>query len=96
MQSAIHCLPSGSDYLGRPALERTARTARDSLGLKGAVYAASNGGNRASVPAQAAPAVWASGTADGQQSATDYAFAAVGTRVSFGKAVAKAFFGNGP
>ena len=30
-----------------------------------AAYAASNGGNRASVPAQAAPHVWADGTKDG-------------------------------
>ncbi|WP_432730658.1 tannase/feruloyl esterase family alpha/beta hydrolase [Variovorax sp. W6] len=66
------------------------------LALKGAVYAASNGGNRANVPAQAAPAVWANGTADGQQSATDYAYAALGTTMHFGKAVAKAFFGSLP
>lgn len=66
------------------------------LAKKGAVYAASNGGNRASVPAQAAPAVWANGTPEGQQSATDYAYAAVGTTVRFGKAVAKTFFGKAP
>jgi len=66
------------------------------LALKGAVYAASNGGNRADVPAQAAPAIWASGTDDGRQSATDYAYAAVGTTLQFGKAVAKAFFGQAP
>jgi feruloyl esterase len=66
------------------------------LALKGAVYAASNGGNRASVPAQAAPGVWVSGTPEGQQSAIDYAYAAGGTTVRFGKAVAKAFFGKAP
>ena len=66
------------------------------VALKGAVYAASNGGNRANVPAQAAPGVWVSGTADGAQSAADYAYAAGGTTVSFGKAVTKAFFGKGP
>lgn len=66
------------------------------LALKGAVYAASNGGNRANVPAQAAPVVWGNGTDDGRQSATDYAYAAVGTTVRFGKAVAKAFFGAAP
>ena len=66
------------------------------LALKGAVYVASNGGNRASVPAQAAPGVWASGTPEGQQSATDYAYAAVGTTLRFGKAVAQAFFGKAP
>ena len=38
---------------------------------KMAIYAASNGGNRRSVPAQAAPAVWANGTADGQTSGDD-------------------------
>ncbi len=58
------------------------------LALKGAVYAAFNGGNRASVPAQAAPGVWASGSPEGQQSAIDYAYAAGGTTVRFGKAVA--------
>ncbi|QNK67146.1 tannase/feruloyl esterase family alpha/beta hydrolase [Variovorax sp. PAMC26660] len=66
------------------------------LALKGAVYAASNGGNRASVPAQAAPGVWVSGTPEGQQSAIDYAYAAGGTTLRFGKAVAKAFFGKAP
>jgi len=66
------------------------------LALKGAVYAASNGGNRANVPAQAAPTVWASGTDEGRQSATDYAYAAVGSTVRFGKAVTKAFFGTAP
>ena len=35
------------------------------VGLKGAIYAASNGGNRASVSAQAAPAVWGNGTPEG-------------------------------
>ena len=66
------------------------------VALKGAVYAASNGGNRASVTAQAAPAVWGNGTPEGRQSATDYAYQALGTTVYFGKAVAKAFFGSAP
>lgn len=66
------------------------------VALKGAVYAASNGGNRASVPAQAAPAVWGNGTPEGRQSATDYAYQALGTTVHFGKAIAKAFFGSAP
>lgn len=66
------------------------------LALKGAVYAASNGGNRASVPAQAAPVVWGNGTDEGRQSATDYAYAALGTTLRFGKAVTKAFFGTAP
>lgn len=66
------------------------------LAQKAAVYAASNGGNRASVPAQAAPAVWASGTADGQASANDYAYLALGTTIKFAKAVTKAFFAAAP
>ncbi|MGQ2993775.1 tannase/feruloyl esterase family alpha/beta hydrolase [Variovorax sp.] len=66
------------------------------LALKGAVYAASNGGNRANVPAQAAPGVWIGGTDDARQSAADYAYAAGGTTLRFGKAVAKAFFGKTP
>ncbi|MDR6520937.1 tannase/feruloyl esterase family alpha/beta hydrolase [Variovorax atrisoli] len=66
------------------------------VALKAAVYAASNGGNRASVPAQAAPSVWGNGTPEGRQSATDYAYQALGTTVYFGKAVAKAFFGSAP
>ena len=63
---------------------------------KGAVYAASNGGNRANVASQAAPAIWASTSPEGRQSATDYAYAALGTTVHFGKAVTKAFFGTAP
>ncbi|MFE1573388.1 tannase/feruloyl esterase family alpha/beta hydrolase [Comamonas odontotermitis] len=63
---------------------------------KGAVYAASNGGNRANVAAQAAPGIWASTSPEGRQSATDYAYAALGTTVHFGKAVTKAFFGKAP
>lgn len=63
---------------------------------KGAIYAASNGGNRAAVPAQAAPAVWLSGSADARASATDYAYLAVGTTVQFAKAVARSFYGRPP
>lgn len=61
-----------------------------------AVYAASNGGNRASIPSQAAPAVWASGTADGQASANDYAYVALGTTIKFAKAVTNTFFSRNP
>lgn len=57
-----------------------------------AVYAASNGGNRASVPSQAAPAVWATGTSDAKLSATDYAYQSVGTTLSFAKAVINVFY----
>jgi len=67
-----------------------------SVGQKAAAYAASNGGNRASVPAQAAPAVWISGSADARASAEDYAYRALGTTVTFAKAVAKAFHGKAP
>ncbi|MFT4066496.1 tannase/feruloyl esterase family alpha/beta hydrolase [Paraburkholderia sp.] len=57
-----------------------------------AVYAASNGGNRANIPAQAAPAVWATGTADARASQIDYAYQSVGTTLDFAKAVINAFF----
>jgi len=60
------------------------------------VYAASNGGNRASVPAQAAPLVWANGTLDGIASAEDYAYAALNTTREFAKAVTKSFYGKLP
>lgn len=66
------------------------------VALKGAVYAASNGGNRADIAAQAAPQVWWNGTEAGRQSATDFAYAATGTTLQFGKAVAKAFHGKAP
>jgi feruloyl esterase len=60
------------------------------------VYAASNGGNRASVPAQAAPFVWANGTLDGVASAEDYAYAALNTTREFAKAVIKKSYGKLP
>ena len=63
---------------------------------KAAIYAASNGGNRAANPAQAAPMVWASGTADGHASATDFAYQSLGTTVVFAKAVAKSFYSEAP
>jgi len=66
------------------------------LAVKDGVYTASNGGNRASVPSEAAPGVWASGTADGQASATDYDYAALGTTITFAKAVTNVFFGAAP
>lgn len=66
------------------------------LTRNGAVYAASNGGNRARVPSQAAPVVWAGGTADAQASANDYAYVALGTTIKFAKAVTNAFFSRGP
>ncbi|MGO1068831.1 tannase/feruloyl esterase family alpha/beta hydrolase [Lysobacter sp. CA199] len=66
------------------------------LTVQRGVYAASNGGNRAFVPAQAAPGVWANGTAEGRVSATDYAYAALGTTVGFAKAVTQMFFGARP
>jgi len=60
------------------------------------VYAASNGGNRASVPAQAAPLVWANGTLEGVASAKDYAYEALNTTREFAKAVIKTFYGKLP
>jgi hypothetical protein len=60
------------------------------------VYAASNGGNRASVTAQAAPLVWINGTLDGVASAEDYAYAALNTTREFAKAVTKTFYGKLP
>lgn len=66
------------------------------VGEKGAIYAASNGGNRAAVPAQAAPVVWIPGTADARASAEDYAHRAVGTTVTFAKALAEAVHGKRP
>lgn len=58
----------------------------------GAVYAASNGGNRARVPEQAGPAVWFNGTAAGDQSRADYSYAASGTTLFFSKAIVREFF----
>jgi feruloyl esterase len=67
-----------------------------SIGNQGSVYAASNGGNRASVAGQAAPAVWIPPTPDAQASADDYAYRAVGTTLFFAKEVAKAIHGTAP
>ena len=63
---------------------------------RGAAYAASNGGSRGSNPAQAAPAVWISGTPDSQAAATDYAYLALGTTVTFAKAVTRALYSQNP
>jgi len=60
------------------------------------VYAASNGGNRSSVPAEAAPLVWADGTKEGVASAEDYAYAALSTTREFAKAIIKKFYGTSP
>jgi feruloyl esterase len=61
-----------------------------------AVYAGSNGGNRAAVPAEAAPLVWTNGTLDGVASAEDYAYASLNTTREFAKSVTKAFYGRLP
>ena len=63
---------------------------------KGAIYAASNGGNNQAVPAQAAPGIWASGTADGAASAQDYAYRALGTTIGFAKELAQSFYAAKP
>ena len=60
------------------------------------IYAASNGGNRAAVQAEAGPIVWVNGTQDGVASAQDYAYAALNTTREFAKAVAKTFYGKLP
>ncbi|MES2260045.1 MAG: tannase/feruloyl esterase family alpha/beta hydrolase [Pseudomonadota bacterium] len=60
------------------------------------VYAASNGGNRANVPAEAGPLVWTNGTQEGVASAQDYAYAALNTTREFAKAVTKTFYGKLP
>ncbi len=61
-----------------------------------AVYAASNGGNRSAVPAQAAPLVWSDGTQDGVTSARDYAYRALSTTREFARAVILKFYGRSP
>ena len=66
------------------------------IGRKAAIYAASNGGNRANVPAQAAPTVWANGTSDGMASADDYAYRALGTTIAFAKTMARQFYAKAP
>jgi hypothetical protein len=63
---------------------------------KGAVYAASNGGNRADVAAQAAPTVWTNGTADGVTSGTQYAYASLAPTTAFAKTLANNFYGSRP
>jgi hypothetical protein len=74
----------------------TVTAVHPAVAQRAAAYTASNGGNRASVPAQAAPAVWISGTADAKASATDFAYQAIGTTVAFAKAVTRAFFAKAP
>lgn len=73
-----------------------AMTALDpTIATKAAVYAASNGGNRASVPAQAAPRVWASGTPEGAASANDYSYQSLGTTLEFAKGLIDRFYNAG-
>jgi len=59
---------------------------------RGVVYAASNGGNRASVAGQAAPAVFFDGTEAGKQSQADYSYAALETTLYVAKSVIRQFF----
>jgi feruloyl esterase len=63
---------------------------------KAAIYATSNGGNRAAVPAQAAPGVWAVSSADAQTSGDDFSYRALGTTTAFAKALAQAFYAAAP
>jgi hypothetical protein len=59
---------------------------------KAAIYAASNGGSRSKVPAQAAPAVFGNGTPDGQAAGNDFSYEALGTTMFFAKALAQTFY----
>ena len=63
---------------------------------KGAVYTSSNGGNRATIPEQAGPRVWATGSAEGKASADDYAYKALWTTVKFAKGITRVFFAQEP
>lgn len=91
---------SGFDGTIRSAISKDASGSITAINIalakRSAIYAASNGGNRASVAAQAAPAVWVNGTADGQKAGTDYAYAALGTTLFFSKAMAQEFFKRAP
>jgi len=82
----------GSIFSGETDVAGVITEVNPVISLRAAVYAASNGGNRASVPAQAAPGVWTSGTADARASITDYAYQSVGTTVHFAEGVIMAFF----
>ncbi len=66
------------------------------LAQKASIYAASNGGNRKSVPTEAAPMVWGNGTEEGRASGDDFAYQGVGKTMNFAKSIAKAFFGRVP
>ncbi len=88
----------GGGFDGRipSALTRNAAGALTSVNravsVQGAVYAASNGGNRSNIPAQAAPAVFFDGTEAGKQSMRDYSYAALGATLFFAKEVIHQFF----
>lgn len=62
----------------------------------GAVYAASNGGNRSMVPDQAGPLVFVNGTPEGAQSAKDFAYASLDTTQQVARAVVSKFFAQSP
>ncbi|MCE5309244.1 MAG: tannase/feruloyl esterase family alpha/beta hydrolase [Acidobacteriales bacterium] len=64
------------------------------VSVQGAVYAASNGGNRGKVAGQSAPNVFFDGTEAGKQSLRDYSYAALGTTLYFAKGVIQQFFGR--
>lgn len=71
-------------------------TVHPAVSSKGAVFVSSNGGNRAINPEQAGPGVWAKNTPEGNASADDYAYKALGKTIQFGKGVAKYFFASAP
>lgn len=90
---------SGSDSAAPSvSLQTTCAITSMNIALKNglAVYAASNGGNRKLVAAEAAPRVWADGTPEGVASANDYAYAALLTTREFARAVIQRFYGRSP
>lgn len=85
IQSAVTLNESGDVESVHPALE-----------THGAIYAASNGGNRADVPDEAAPEVWASDTDVAKASLRDYAFGSLRTTMQFAKGLASEYYGSEP
>lgn len=66
------------------------------LTTHGAIYAASNGGNRADVPGEAAPQVWLTGDDDAQASLRNYAFGSLWTTMRFAKGLSQEYYGSAP
>lgn len=62
----------------------------------GAVYASSNGGNRAEVEGEAAPGVWLAQSAAAEQSLTDYAYLSLKTTLDFALDLSESLYGRLP